>query len=125
MFACTYACALVLVIGVVTSAGAQETPLSISQVLALARERSPAVIAARARVVEAQAALVGASMRIDNPDLDASAGPRLADGGNRQLDFGVGLSLMFENGKRRRARIAGVEGGRESDQREENHLRSG
>ena len=111
MFARTLGYALGLVVGVATSAGAQEHPLSISQALVLARERAPAVIAARARVADARAALVGAGMQLNNPELDLSGGPRFADGANRQFDFGVGLSRMFENGKRRQARIdAATEG---------------
>jgi outer membrane protein, heavy metal efflux system len=105
MFARTYVYALALVVGVGTSAAAQENPLSLSQALAIARERAPAVIAARARIVEAQAAFAGASMRLDNPELDANGGSRFTDSANRQFDFGVGLSQMFENGKRRQARI--------------------
>lgn len=106
MFARTYVYALALAVAFGTSARAQETSLSLSQSLAIARERAPGLIAARARVVEAQAALVGASMRLDNPELDGSFGPRFADDASRQFDFGIGLSQQFENGARRKARTA-------------------
>ncbi len=106
MFARTYVYALALAVCFGTSARAQDNPLSLSQSLAIARERAPGLIAARARVVEAQAALVGASMRLDNPELDGSFGPRFADDANRKFDFGIGLSQQFENGARRKARTA-------------------
>lgn len=108
MFARTYVYALVLVVACGTSVRAQENPLSLSlsQSLALARQRAPGLLAARARVAEAQAAVVGASMRLDNPELDGSIGPRFTGGAERQFDFGIGLSQMFENGARRTARVA-------------------
>lgn len=106
MFARTYVYALALAVAFAASVRAQENPLSLSQTLAIARERAPGLVAARARVVEAQAALVGASMRLDNPELDGSFGPRFADDANRKFDFGIGLSQQFENGARRKARTA-------------------
>jgi len=76
----------------------------------MAREKSPAVVSARARVSEAEAARVAAAMRTDNPEIDASAGPRFAEP-STQIDFGVGVSQMFENGGRRSARIAAANEG--------------
>ena len=106
MSARTYGYAFALVVAFGTSGRAQENPLSLSQSLVIARERAPGLIAARARVAEAQAALVGASLQLDNPELDGSVGPRFADGAARQFDFGIGLSQMFEHGARRKARTA-------------------
>jgi len=105
-------CLYALVCLAVSAAGvrAQDGPLTLFQALATAREKSPTVIAARARVAEAEAARVAAGMRLDNPEVDAGAGPRFADAG-RQIDFGLGVSQMFENGGRRNARISAANEG--------------
>ncbi len=105
---CLYA--LVCLVVWTTAAGAQEGPLTLTQALAMAREKSPAVVSARARVSEAEAARVAAAMRTDNPEIDASAGPRFVEPSN-QVDFGIGVSQMFENGGRRNARIAAANEG--------------
>lgn len=106
MVARTCAYALVGLACCASETGAQEGPLSVSQAFALARERAPVVVAARGRLAQARAELVGASLRPDNPEIDASAGPRFAQESQRQLDFGVGVSQIFNSAARRRARSA-------------------
>lgn len=105
---CLYA--LVCVVVSATGARAQEGPLTLSQALAMAREKSPMVVNARARVSEAEAARVAAAMRVDNPQIDAGAGPRFSEPSN-QIDLEIGVSQMFENGGRRDARIAAANEG--------------
>lgn len=105
---CLYALACLVVS--TTAARAQEGPLTLAQALAIAREKSPAVVNARGRVLDAEAARVAAAMRTDNPEVDASAGPRFAEPGN-QIDFGIGVSQMFENGGRRSARVTAANEG--------------
>lgn len=99
---CLYALVCLAISG--ASVRAQDAPLTLARALAIAREQSPAVVSARGRVSQAEAARIAAEMRTDNPEVDAGAGPRFAEPGN-QIDFGIGLSQMFENGGRRRARI--------------------
>ena len=82
-----------------------QTVLTLSQVVARARSDAAAVIVARARVAEAEAALVGASVRFrSNPELDVAAGPR-ATGNGRSADVDIALRQQFESGGQRRARI--------------------
>jgi outer membrane protein, heavy metal efflux system len=88
---------------------AQDRPLTLEAALARARERSPAILSARARVDEARGRLRGASALRDNPELESAAGRRARD--LAPTDLEVGLSQTFELGGRRGARIAGAEAG--------------
>lgn len=105
---CLYALACLAVSA--ASVRAQESPLTLAQALAIAREKSPAVVNARGRVAEAEAARVAAAMRTDNPEVEAGAGPRFAQPGS-QIDFGIGVSQMFENRGRRNARVDAANAG--------------
>lgn len=90
-------------------AGAQGRSLTLSEVLARAREQAPDVVTARLAIEEARGRLVGASLRRQvNPELDTAIGNRQG-GGERSTDVDIGLSQAFEPGSRRRARIAGAE----------------
>lgn len=91
------------------SAGAQPLTLTFEDALVRAREQSPAVLVARARIEEARGRLVGARIRHrDNPTVDFSAGPRSVDG-NTLTDIDVGVSQLFETGGQRAARMSGAE----------------
>jgi outer membrane protein, heavy metal efflux system len=93
------------------TAAAQPVSLSLEEALARARDESPAVLIARARIEEARARLDGARVRFrDNPTLDVAAGPRRTDVGTL-ADLNVGLSQTFETGGQRAARIAAAEAG--------------
>lgn len=105
MFARTATYALVTIAALANDAHSQAGSLSLADALALARERAPAVIAARGEVARAKAELIAASVRRDNPEIDGSAGPRFSDSAGRQFDFGAGVSQEFESGRRRRARM--------------------
>jgi outer membrane protein, heavy metal efflux system len=101
---------VLILLTAVVPAGAvgQEPPLTLEGALQRTRERSAAVVAARARLDEARARVRGARVLRDNPVLDAAAGHRYEDGGPTDLDFG--LSQTFELGGRRSGRIAAAEG---------------
>src|SRR3990167_2816629 len=65
--------------------------LTLVEALDLARQQSPALGAAEARIDEARGRGVGASVELrDNPVLDLSGGPRLA-AGETSPDIEVGL----------------------------------
>jgi outer membrane protein, heavy metal efflux system len=83
--------------------------LTQEEVIARARDQAGPVAVARARIAEAEASLLDASARFrDNPVLEASGGPRAADG-NRSTDLELGISQQFETGGQRRARVAGAQ----------------
>jgi cobalt-zinc-cadmium efflux system outer membrane protein len=83
--------------------------LTLDGTIARVREQAGAVGVARARIAEAEAAVVEASARFrDNPVVEASAGPR-AGSGARYTELDIGLSQQFETGGQRRARIAGAQ----------------
>jgi cobalt-zinc-cadmium efflux system outer membrane protein len=89
---------------------ARARPLTLDEALALARERAPALAAARARIDEARGRLVGASVLLrENPVLAGAAGRR--SDGNGYVAGEAGLSQSFELGGRRGARIAGARAG--------------
>ncbi|MCC7010492.1 MAG: TolC family protein [Acidobacteria bacterium] len=100
-------CVLVCVSANVTAA--QGRPLTLSDVLARARERAPEIVSARLAVEEARGRLAGASLRLQsNPEIDVAVGNR--DGtGTRSTDFEFGLAQAFEPRLRRTARIAAVD----------------
>ena len=85
-----------------------QTILTYEGTIARAREQAGAVVVARARVAEAEAALLAVSPRFrDNPLIEASAGPRSGD--TRSTDIEIGVSQQFETGGQRRARMAGAQ----------------
>src|SRR5580765_3220856 len=89
--------------------GAQSLTLTLEQALARAREVSPSVLIARARIEETRGRLVGARIRHrDNPIIDFAAGPRSVDG-STLTDIDLGVIQLFETGGQRAARIAGAE----------------
>jgi cobalt-zinc-cadmium efflux system outer membrane protein len=93
-------------LGVQASAAAQGV-VSLEDALARARARAPDVLAARARVEESRARLIGASVRFrDNPLIDVDAGPRLRPDSSRSWDVAVSAGQTFETGGQRGARIA-------------------
>ncbi len=86
-----------------------ERTLTLDQALALARERAPAVLSARARVDEARGRLVAASVLLrENPVIESGAGLRRSDRGDF-VEADVGLTQTLELGGRRGARIDAAE----------------
>ena len=89
----------------------QDTTLTLDQALTRARQRAPAIVAARAQIDEARARLVGASALLrENPVVDGAAGPH-QNGAGYLTDYEVGISQTFEVAGQRGARIAGAEAG--------------
>ena len=80
------------------SAAAEE--LTLERALALATQRSPAILTARARVGEAEARLRARPSQRGNPVLEGARGDRAA----APADFEIGLSHTFELGGRGNAR---------------------
>lgn len=73
-------------LGVQAAVSAQGT-MTLAEALERARTRAPYLLAARARVEEARARLIGASVKFrDNPLVDVDAGPRLRPGSSG-MDF--------------------------------------
>jgi cobalt-zinc-cadmium efflux system outer membrane protein len=94
-----------------STAGAQPVSLSFEQALARAREQSPALLIARARIEEARGRLTGARVRFrENPTIDVGSGPRTTEQGTL-TDLDLGFAQSFETGGQRAARIAGAEAG--------------
>jgi cobalt-zinc-cadmium efflux system outer membrane protein len=88
-----------------------ELTLDIDRALATARERAPALVAARSRIDEARGRLIGASVLLrDNPELEGIGGRRMSRGGDFD-DVDATLTQRFELGSRRAARIAGANAG--------------
>jgi cobalt-zinc-cadmium efflux system outer membrane protein len=82
--------------------------LTLSDVLARAREQAPEIVNARLALAEARGRLVGASLRLQsNPQIDAAVGNRNGPD-TRFTDFELGLGQSFEPGARRAARVAGA-----------------
>jgi cobalt-zinc-cadmium efflux system outer membrane protein len=105
------ALALAVTIGPLAGPANGQTVLTLSDVLARAREQAPQIVSARLAIEEARGRLVGASLRrTTNPELDAVVGSRQGVG-DRTIDFEVGLSQAFEPGSRRDARVAGATAG--------------
>ena len=93
----------ITLIGPVT-ADAQES-LTLERALTLARERTPSVLAARARIEEARARLAGASLLLrENPELEAAAGGR-SSAENDTEKVEVGILQNLDIGGKRSARI--------------------
>jgi cobalt-zinc-cadmium efflux system outer membrane protein len=97
------------------SAAAQDGTITLEQALQRARERAPALLAARGRVEEARGGLTGASVLLQkNPVLDLEAGPRWGESGDT-TDYEVGLSQEFDLGGRRSARVTSARSGVERE----------
>lgn len=100
----------VAVLTALVSAGeclaAAQTIVTYEDVLRLAREQSPAITAARARVAETEGALVDTRSRFGgNPVVDAQAGPRRTAGGTA-LDLSVGVAQELDVAGQQAARRA-------------------
>ena len=86
--------------------------LALEEAIGLAREHSPLLEAARARIGEAEGDLAQASiLLVRNPRLSLSAGPRFLSGpgGGSELDVEVGLQQRLEVGGQRRHRVKRAE----------------
>jgi len=96
--------ALACWIGAIAPAHAQIV-LTLEETLTRAREQSGAVALARARVAEADAAVIDASVRFrENPVIETGLGPRRG-GGTTMSEIDVSVSQQFETGGQRQARI--------------------
>lgn len=90
-------------------AAAEDGSLTLEQALALARERGPALLAARERVEEARGRLLGASALLrENPSIEGAAGRRSSEDDD-SFAGDVAVLQSFELGGRRAARIRGAE----------------
>ena len=104
-FACT-TLALSCALSSVTGTASAQTSLTLSEVVARAREHAPQVIAARLAVDEARGRLLGAGLRFQtNPDVEIGVGNR-AGSSTRSTDLELGVGQFFEPAGRRSARIA-------------------
>jgi outer membrane protein, heavy metal efflux system len=94
---------------------AQVSPLTLEQALDRARQRAAQIVAARDRIEEARARMVGASLLLqENPVVSGAAGPRSSALRNT-TDFDVTISQGFELGGQRSARIEGAQAGIERE----------
>ncbi len=84
--------------------------VTFEQALTIARQRSPAIVTARARVEEAGGQLRAASVWPLNPALAATAKPR-RDVADPADDWSVGVTQWFELGGQRGDRRAGAQAG--------------
>ncbi len=93
------------------AASAQEPALTLARALELAHARSPLLAAVRQAPAEARGELTDARLPLrENPELEASAGPRSASGADPgSTDAGVGIEQRFEIGGQRRHRIESAE----------------
>ena len=91
-----------------TEASAQGRTISLSEVLARAREQAPQIVSARLALQEARGRLAGASLKLQsNPQIDAAVGNRNGPD-TRFTDFELGVGQSFEPASRRSARVAGA-----------------
>jgi cobalt-zinc-cadmium efflux system outer membrane protein len=82
--------------------------LTLSDVLARAREQAAEIVSARLALEETRGRLAGASVRLQaNPQIDGAIGNRNGPG-TRFTDFELGFGQAFEPGARRTARIDGA-----------------
>jgi outer membrane protein, heavy metal efflux system len=89
---------------------AETFELDLERTLLLARQRAPALLAARARIAEAEGRLAGASIALrDNPSLEALVGRDLASGGRPVVEATVWQPIELGGG--RSARIAAARAG--------------
>jgi cobalt-zinc-cadmium efflux system outer membrane protein len=91
-----------------SAAAGQSRTLTLSEVLARAREQAPQIVSARLALEESRGRLTGASIRLQsNPQIEAALGNRNGPD-TRFTDFELGVGQAFEPGSRRSARIAGA-----------------
>lgn len=91
------------------AADERSVTLTLDQALAMARESSPLVLAARARAAEARGRLATASLRLrGNPVLDGTVGRRSVDDETFN-DVDIGIMQGLGAAGRRRARIESAE----------------
>lgn len=89
------------------AATAQARELTFEQTLALARDRAPTVVAARAAIEEARGRASGAAVLLrDNPIIDGAAGARFKSQDEDSLEARLGLTQVFELGGQRAARMS-------------------
>src|SRR5690348_11229999 len=106
-------CVALSVLGLVPAATAQT--LTFQQALDQARARAPEILASVARIDEARARLLGASLRVgENPTVDLDVGPRTGLG-RTSFDYSAAVGQAFEPPGKRRARIAGATAGVEGE----------
>ena len=106
-------CVALCVSGLCSPAVAQT--LTFQQALDQARSRAPEILAAVARIDEARARLLGASLRFrENPTVDLDLGPRTG-AGRTSFDYSASVGQAFEPASRRQARIAGANAGIEGE----------
>jgi cobalt-zinc-cadmium efflux system outer membrane protein len=99
-------CVALSVLGLCPATTAQT--LTFQQALDQARARAPEILASIARVDEARARLLGASLRFrENPSVDLDVGPRTG-AGRTSFDYSAAVGQAFEPAGRRRARVAGA-----------------
>lgn len=88
----------------------QPSALTFEDTLERARQATPAIVAARMRVEEARARLVGASIPFTtNPTVDVEAGRR--SGGTSSTDVGIEVGQDIDLPRRRNARVDAVRAG--------------
>ena len=85
------------------SAEAVTYDLTLQQALELARTRSPSVLAAQARVAEAEGRLTEAELWHNNPTFELGGGPRIGPD-DTTVDVDIGIGQEFELGGGRDAR---------------------
>lgn len=96
---------IILLMGLSSVAKAEDAPLTLQQVVEIARTRAPSTAIARARVDESRAALIGAGrLATRNPVLEASAGPHWSDA--TWTDVQTTLAMPLDLGGRRGKRVA-------------------
>ncbi len=106
--------------GLLGASEAEPIKLDLARALALAREHSPLIRAARERIQEAEGGLTTASILLrNNPVASYAYGHREnSDGGSAPADYDIALSQEFEVAGQRRARMrvatAGIEDARAS-----------
>lgn len=101
--------ALAGALSLITSATAHaQSPLTLHEALARAREQAPRIVAARLAIDEARGRLAGANLRLQsNPELETAFGSRQGVAG-RSFDIDAAISQSFEPSSRRTARIDGA-----------------
>ncbi|HVR40081.1 MAG TPA: TolC family protein [Thermoanaerobaculia bacterium] len=92
------------------AAARQPAVLTFEEAITRARASAPAVVAARMRIDETRARVIGASLPLaTNPTMDVEAGRRT--GAATTTDYGIALAQDFELPARRRARIDSARAG--------------
>lgn len=85
-----------------------QTPLTLADVLARAREQAPRIVSARLALDEARGRMAGASVRrSSNPEVDLNVGNRQGVS-PRSTDLQFGVAQALEPPGRRAARMAGA-----------------